>query len=100
MKKVLLIIGAVIAAAVLLANLGSLLVLAISVAIGYYGLRRFILTDSVGAKIGWGVVIGIGVCISLSNLPALIGLVALAALYYMYRAWKKEKEAEKFDYTL
>lgn len=100
MKKVLLIIGAVIAAAVLLANLGSLLVLAISVAIGYYGLRRFILTDSVGAKIGWGVVIGIGVCISLSNLPALIGLVALAALYYMYRAWKKEKDAEKFDYTL
>lgn len=100
MKKVLLIIGAVIAAAVLLANLGSLLVLAISVAIGYYGLRRFILTDSVGAKIGWGAVIGIGVCISLSNLPALIGLVALAALYYMYRAWKKEKEAEKFDYTL
>ncbi|WP_366247854.1 flagellar basal body rod protein [Terribacillus aidingensis] len=100
MKKVLLIIGAVIAAAVLLTNLGSLLVLAISVAIGYYGLRRFILTDSVGAKIGWGVVIGIGVCISLSNLPALIGLVALAALYYMYRAWKKEKEAEKFDYTL
>lgn len=100
MKKVLLITGAVIAAAVLLANLGSLLVLAISVAIGYYGLRRFILTDSVGAKIGWGVVIGIGVCISLSNLPALIGLVALAALYYLYRAWKKDKEAEKFDYTL
>lgn len=100
MKKVLLIIGAIIAAAVLLANLGSLLVLGISVAIGYYGLRRFILTDSVGAKIGWGVVIGIGICISLSNLPALIGLVALAALYYMYRAWKKEKEAEKFDYTL
>ncbi|MCM3225413.1 lmo0954 family membrane protein [Terribacillus saccharophilus] len=100
MKKVLLIIGAVIAAAVLLANLGSLLVLAISVAIGYYGLRRFILTDSVGAKIGWGVVIGIGVCISLSNLPALMGLVALAALYYLYRAWKKDKESEKFDYTL
>ncbi|MFP7479907.1 flagellar basal body rod protein [Terribacillus saccharophilus] len=100
MKKVLLIIGAVIAAAVLLANLGSLLVLAISVAIGYYGLRRFILTDSVGAKIGWGIVIGIGVCISLSNLSALIGLVALAALYYLYRAWKKDKEAEKFDYTL
>ncbi|WP_175073404.1 flagellar basal body rod protein [Terribacillus sp. AE2B 122] len=100
MKKVLLIIGAVIAVAVLLANLGSLFVLAISVAIGYYGLRRFILTDSVGAKIGWGVVIGIGVCISLSNLPALIGLVALAVLYYLYRAWKKDKEAEKFDYTL
>lgn len=100
MKKVLLIIGAVIAAAVLLANLGSLLVLAISVAIGYYGLRRFILTDSVGAKIGWGVVIGIGACISLSNLPALMGLVALAALYYLYRAWKKDKESEKFDYTL
>nr|WP_318539551.1 flagellar basal body rod protein [Terribacillus saccharophilus] len=100
MKKVLLIIGAVIVAAVLLANLGSSLVLAISVAIGYYGLRRFILTDSVGAKIGWGVVIGIGVCISLSNLPALMGLVALAALYYLYRAWKKDKESEKFDYTL
>jgi lia operon protein LiaI len=100
MKKVLLIIGAVVAVAVLLANLGSLLVLAISVAVGYYGLRRFVMTDSVGAKIGWGIVIGIGVCISLSNLPALIGLAALAALYYMYKAWKKEKEAEKFDFTL
>ncbi|WP_077306976.1 lmo0954 family membrane protein [Terribacillus halophilus] len=100
MKKVLLIIGAVVAVAVLLANLGSLLVLAISVAVGYYGLRKFVMTDSVGAKIGWGVVIGIGVCISLSNLPALIGLAALAALYYMYKAWKKDKEAEKFDFTL
>ncbi|QXE01232.1 flagellar basal body rod protein [Terribacillus sp. DMT04] len=100
MKKVLLIIGAVVAVAVLLANLGSLLVLAISVAVGYYGLRRFVMTDAVGAKIGWGVVIGIGVCISLSNLPALIGLAALAALYYMYKAWKKDKEAEKFDFTL
>ncbi|MFP7492671.1 flagellar basal body rod protein [Terribacillus saccharophilus] len=100
MKKVLLIIGAVIAVAVLLSNLGSLLVLAISVAVGYYGLRRFIMTDNVGAKIGWGAVIGIGVCISLSNLPALIGLAALAALYYMYKAWKKEKKAEKFDYTI
>jgi lia operon protein LiaI len=100
MKKVLLIIGAFVAVAVLLSNLGSLLVLAISVAVGYYGLRKFVMTDSVGAKIGWGVVIGIGVCISLSNLPALIGLAALAALYYMYKAWKKDKEAEKFDFTL
>jgi lia operon protein LiaI len=100
MKKVLLIIGAVVAVAVLLANLGSLIVLAISVAVGYYGLKRFVMTDSVGAKIGWGVVIGIGICISLSNLPALIGLAALAALYYMYKAWKKDKEAEKFDFTL
>ncbi|SNZ04265.1 lia operon protein LiaI [Terribacillus aidingensis] len=100
MKKVLLIIGVVVAVAVLLANLGSLIVLAISVAVGYYGLRRFVMTDSVGAKIGWGVVIGIGVCISLSNLPALIGLAALAALYYLYKAWKKDKEAEKFDFTL
>ncbi len=40
----------------------------------------------------WAFVILIGVSMSLSNIPALIGIVALVVLYYTYKKWKQEKE--------
>ncbi len=66
--------------------------LLISVAIAYYGVRKFILAETTGKKVLWAFVILIGVSMSLSNIPALIGIVALVVLYYTYKKWKQEKE--------
>ncbi|PWU67055.1 MULTISPECIES: hypothetical protein [Gracilibacillus] len=92
MKTFLLICLGVIAAFVLLANVGPIIMLLISVAIAYYGVRKFILAETTGKKVLWAFVILIGVSMSLSNIPALIGIVALVVLYYTYKKWKQEKE--------
>ncbi|WP_058308780.1 lmo0954 family membrane protein [Gracilibacillus massiliensis] len=91
MKTFLLICLAVIASITLLANLGPMIMLLISVAIAYYGVRKFVVADTTGKKVGWGIVILIGVSMSLSNIPALIGVVALVVLYYTYKKWQQEK---------
>ncbi|SHM64750.1 hypothetical protein [Gracilibacillus kekensis] len=92
MKTFLLICLAVIASIILLANLGPMIMLLISVAIAYYGVRKFVVADTTGKKVGWGIVILIGVSMSLSNIPALIGVVALVVLYYTYKKWQQEKD--------
>lgn len=96
MKTFLLICLAVIASIILLSNLGPLIMLVISVALAYYGIRKFILSETTGQKVGWGIVILIGVSMSLSNIPALIGIVALAVLYYTYKQWQQDKD--KLEY--
>ncbi|WP_194287468.1 lmo0954 family membrane protein, partial [Gracilibacillus oryzae] len=64
----------------------------ISVIIAYYGVKKFILADTTGGKVFWAIVVLIGVSMSLSNIPALIGVVALVVLYYTYKKWKQEKQ--------
>ncbi|MGN8645856.1 lmo0954 family membrane protein [Gracilibacillus sp. HCP3S3_G5_1] len=96
MKTFLLISLAVIASIVLLANLGPMILLLISVVIAYYGVKQFILAETTGQKVGWGIVILIGVSMSLSNIPALIGVVALVVLYYSYKKYQEEKEHEDY----
>ncbi|GAE94532.1 hypothetical protein JCM21714_3694 [Gracilibacillus boraciitolerans JCM 21714] len=93
MKTFLLICLAVIAALVLLTNLGTMILLLISIAVAYYGVRKFIMATTTGSKVGWGgIVILIGASMSLSNIPALIGVVALVVLYYIYKKWQQEKQ--------
>ncbi|WP_163539967.1 flagellar basal body rod protein [Gracilibacillus sp. YIM 98692] len=92
MKTFLLICLAVVAAIILLANIGPMIMLLISIAISYYGIKKFILVNSTGKKVLWAIVILIGISISLSNIPALIGVVALVVLYYTYKKYKQEKE--------
>ena len=97
MKTFLLVSLAIIASIILLANIGPLIILLISVALAYYGIKKFILSETTGQKVGWGIVILIGVSISLSNIPALIGLVALVVLYYTYKKWQQEKEEAPYQ---
>ncbi|RCW77528.1 flagellar basal body rod protein [Saliterribacillus persicus] len=92
MKTFLLISLAIIASIVLLSNLGPMIMLLISVAVAYYALRKFVVAETVGKKVLWGIIILIGVSISLSNIPALIGVAAIFVLYYTYKKWKEEKE--------
>ena len=100
MKKTLLIIGAIIAGIVLLSNVGSLIFFALSFALAYYGVRKFIIAETTGMKFWWIIVILIGFSMSLSNIPALIAVGALVALYYIFKNWKEEEQSSYKDKTL
>ncbi|WP_440897858.1 flagellar basal body rod protein [Amphibacillus sp. Q70] len=96
MRSLILITVIIIAGMIILSSIAPLIALLISLAIVYYSVRRFLLTDSVGAKIGWGIVGLIGLSMSLSNTYALVGVAAVVLLYYAYHQYKKNKY-EKTD---
>ncbi|WP_077623555.1 hypothetical protein [Sediminibacillus massiliensis] len=96
MKKILLILLAATAVIITLANLGPMILLAVSLVISYFAVKKFILADSFTYKVLWGFVILIGLSISLANLPALIGVASFIVLYYTYKKWKKDKQDEQF----
>ncbi|MFB1049711.1 flagellar basal body rod protein [Paraliobacillus sp. JSM ZJ581] len=97
MKTILFLLIAGIAAIVLLIALGPMILLGISLAITYYAIRKFILTDSIGGKIGWAIVGLIALSISLSNTAAFVGALALVVLYYIYKNWKESKQKNEED---
>ncbi|WP_226036209.1 lmo0954 family membrane protein [Aquibacillus saliphilus] len=92
MKTFLLFLLALVAVIIMLANLGPMILLLISLIISYYAIKKFILTDSFVEKVLWGFVILIGLSISISNIPALIGVASFVVLYYTYKKWKKDKQ--------
>ncbi|WLD93884.1 flagellar basal body rod protein [Alkalihalobacillus sp. AL-G] len=95
MKKFGLLVLGGIAAIVLLANLGPMIGLAISLVILYYSVKQFTKTDSTGAKVGWAIVGLIALAVTASNVPAVLGIAALYILYVVYKNWNKEDEVVK-----
>jgi lia operon protein LiaI len=92
MKKFGLFIVGVIAFFVLLANIGPLLGLAVSLVVSYYAVKEFMRTDSTGSKILWGIVAFIAIAFSIANVPAVLAVVAAYILYLVYKNWNKTKE--------
>ncbi|MFD2629048.1 lmo0954 family membrane protein [Oceanobacillus kapialis] len=91
MKKFMLFTGGLIALLVLLANIGPMILLGISVWLLYVIFKQFVKSDSTAGKIGW-VVLGLLVLsVTFSNVFAVIGLLATYVLYIIYRSWKQEK---------
>jgi lia operon protein LiaI len=90
MKKFGLIAAGGIAAIVLIANLGPIVGLVLSLLIMYYSFKQFIKTDSTFKKIIWALIGLAAFSATISNFPAIIGLVALYVLYVIYKNWKKE----------
>jgi lia operon protein LiaI len=100
MKKLGLIIVGGIAAIILLANLGPMIGLAICSVILYFAFKEFMKTDSTLAKVLWIAIGLITLSALVSNVPAVIGIVAAYVLYIVYKKWnKQEKEvvSEKND---
>lgn len=93
MKKFGLILVGVIAFFVLLANIGPLLGLAVSLVVTYYAVKEFIRTDSTGTKFLWGFIAFIAIAFSIANVPAVLAVVAAYILYVVYKNWNKEKES-------
>ncbi|MGM8212014.1 flagellar basal body rod protein [Virgibacillus sp. W0430] len=95
MKKLLLIAASLIALGVLLVNLGPLILLAVCVWLLYIVFKKFLQSDSTIGKIGWVALGLLLLSIALSNIYAVIGLVALYGLYVIYTSWKgNENEFE------
>lgn len=93
MKKCGLAILGIIAAIIVLANLGSLLALALSAFIAYVGYHYFTRSLSTFGKIAWGTVIVIGLLTAISNVPAFFGILALLLLLVVWRKWKEQPKS-------
>ncbi|GIN74831.1 hypothetical protein J14TS2_53060 [Bacillus sp. J14TS2] len=94
MKKFILFIGGLIALFILLANLGPMVILALSVWLLYVCFKKFVQTDSTAAKVGWVIVGLIVLSISFSNIYAVIGVAAAYALYLIYKNWNTSESSE------
>lgn len=102
MKKFGLLTVGLIALCILLANVGPLISLAICLVILYFGFKQFMKSNTNGAKIAWGIASFIFLIIAVSQIPAILGLVAAYVLYLVYKKWNEEddvgtKESDPFS---
>ncbi|PLT35961.1 flagellar basal body rod protein [Bacillus sp. V5-8f] len=95
MKKFGLLLAGGIAACVLLANVGPMAGLALSLVILYFVFKQFVKSDSTMGKILWGLVGLVAISASLANVPSLIGLAAAYVLYLIYKKWNETKKSSK-----
>ena len=93
MKKFMLFILGLVAMFILLANIGPMALLALSVWLLYVVFKKFVKSDSTVSKIGWAVVGLIILSITFSNLFAVIGVAAAYVLYLIYKNWNKEESS-------
>ncbi|UOR11088.1 lmo0954 family membrane protein [Halobacillus amylolyticus] len=92
MKKFLLFIAGLVALGVLLTNLGPMVLLGVSVWLLYVVFKQFMKSDSTAGKIGWVALGLIILSVAVSNIYAVIGLVAAYALYVIYKKMTTRKD--------
>src|SRR5690625_604588 len=97
MKKFLLFIAGLIAALILIANIGPLVLLGVSLWLLYIIFKKFIQTDSISAKIGWIILGLVLISVAFSNIYAVIGIAAAYILYVVYTKWKEGDQSEIKD---
>lgn len=95
MKKFGLLVAGGIAAIVLLSTIGPMVGLAVSLLVLYFIFKQFLKTESKGAKVGLAILGLIVLMASLHNTPAIIGIVAAAILYLVYKKWNENKYTAK-----
>ncbi|MCP3027427.1 flagellar basal body rod protein [Halobacillus sp. A5] len=92
MKKFLLFLAALVALIVVLANLGPMILLGVSVWLLYVVFKQFMKSDSTGGKVGWVIAGLIVLSVAVSNIYAVIGLAAAYAIYLIAKNWTSSKE--------
>ncbi|MYL53641.1 flagellar basal body rod protein [Pontibacillus yanchengensis] len=90
MKQFLWFIAGLVALSLVLANLGPMILLGVSVWLLYIIFKKFMKTDSTAKKVLWVVLGLIVLSITVSNLYALIGVAAAYVLYVLYKGWKSK----------
>lgn len=78
-----------VAVAILLSNLAPMIALALSLLIMYYSYKGFMKTDSTFTKAILAIVGVVALFASASNLPAILGFVAVYVLYVIFKNWNK-----------
>lgn len=96
MKKFLLFVLGLVALLVLLANLGPMILLGVGGWLLYVLFKKFLKTESTIKKIGLVVIGLIVICITLSNIYAVIGVAAAYVLYMIYKEWKREPKEQEY----
>lgn len=91
MKKFGLVLAGGIAAMILLSTLGPMVGLLISLALLYFTYKQFLKAESTGGKIAIGIIGVIFLMASISNAPAIIGVVAAYILYLVIKNWNSGK---------
>ncbi|MBU5593919.1 flagellar basal body rod protein [Amphibacillus sp. MSJ-3] len=95
MRLFILFIVTIVAGMIILVSVAPLIGLFLTLAIVYYSARRFLLTESLVSKVGWGILGLIGLSMSLSNTPAIVGVAAVILLYYAYSQYKRENDQKE-----
>jgi lia operon protein LiaI len=90
MKKFALLVAGGIAAIVLIANLGPLVGLAISLLVLYFAVKKFLKADSTFEKVCWGLIAFAVLMVTASNIPAILAIAAAYILYVIYKNWDKK----------
>ncbi|QHE52642.1 flagellar basal body rod protein [Pontibacillus sp. HMF3514] len=103
MKQFLWFVAGLVALAVLVANLGPMIMLAAGVWLLYVIFKQFIKTDSTAKKILWVILGFVVLSFTVSNIYAVVGVAAAYVLYIIYKKWKRndrygseEKEDDPF----
>ncbi|MED3660563.1 lmo0954 family membrane protein [Ureibacillus terrenus] len=91
MKKLLLLLAAIVLVIIALSTLGPLIGLAFALALVFLGMHYYIKSRSVAGKMLWILIGLIGLVMAVSNVPALLGLAAIVLLYVLYQKWKGEE---------
>jgi lia operon protein LiaI len=87
MKKFGLLLVGGIAAIILLSSIVPMVGLLISLVLLYFIYKQFLKTESTGGKIALGISGFFVLMASISNAPAIIGVVAAYVLYLVYKKW-------------
>ncbi|MEH7115471.1 flagellar basal body rod protein [Neobacillus niacini] len=91
MKKFGLVLAGGIAAIILLSSIGPMVGLLVSLGLLYFIYKQFLKAESTGGKIVLGIIGVIFLMASISNAPAIIGVVAAYILYLVYKNWNARK---------
>lgn len=91
-KKFLLFVAGLVALFVLVANIGPMILLGLSIWLLYVVFKKFVKSDSIAGKIGW-IVLGLVILsITFSNIFAVIGVAAAYILYLIVSNWKNDAD--------
>jgi len=99
MKKLILFLAGMIALIIFIGSIGPLIGLAVCLGIFILALKQFFKSKELASKVLWGIIGLIVLSGAISNIPALIGIVAVIGLYYIYREWNKEKESKEVGWN-
>ncbi|CAM4140141.1 lmo0954 family membrane protein [Listeria booriae] len=95
------IIGILVAALIIaiIVFLWPAIMAALGAALGFWALRQLMIANTTSEKILYGVLIGVGALVILSNLQGVITVAIIAALvYFLTRNKRKPSNPNTFDY--
>jgi len=92
MKKFILFLIGLVALLVLIANLGPMILLGLGIWLLYIIFKKFMKSTSTGGKIGWVMLGLIVLSVTISNIYAVLGIVAAYGLYVIIKNWNEDEK--------